>query len=94
VDNNYMDLGMSKSGFIHTLPSGRLTLIAVAVLPAGIPTPTASSSLSSPATPASSYCAYPSFSPEVFAPPAYPRAAPSASAVGALFPPFPTGDVV
>jgi hypothetical protein len=24
VDNNYLDLGMSKSGFIHTLPSGRL----------------------------------------------------------------------
>jgi hypothetical protein len=26
VDNNYLDLGMSKSGFIHALPSGRLTL--------------------------------------------------------------------
>jgi hypothetical protein len=25
VDNNYLDLGMSKSGFIHTLLSGRLT---------------------------------------------------------------------
>jgi hypothetical protein len=25
VDNNYLDLSMSKSGFIHTLPSGRLT---------------------------------------------------------------------
>jgi hypothetical protein len=25
VDNNYLDLGMIKSGFIHTLPSGRLT---------------------------------------------------------------------
>jgi hypothetical protein len=25
VDNNYLDLGMNKSGFIHTLPSGRLT---------------------------------------------------------------------
>jgi hypothetical protein len=24
VDNNDLDLGMSKSGFIHTLPSGRL----------------------------------------------------------------------
>jgi hypothetical protein len=24
VDNNYLDVGMSKSGFIHTLPSGRL----------------------------------------------------------------------
>jgi hypothetical protein len=24
VDNNYLDLGMNKSGFIHTLPSGRL----------------------------------------------------------------------
>jgi hypothetical protein len=24
VNNNYLDLGMSKSGFIHTLPSGRL----------------------------------------------------------------------
>jgi hypothetical protein len=23
VDNNYLDLGMRKSGFIHTLPSGR-----------------------------------------------------------------------
>jgi hypothetical protein len=26
VDNNYLDLGMNKSGFIHTLPSGRLSL--------------------------------------------------------------------
>jgi hypothetical protein len=25
VDNNYLDLCMSKSGFIHTLPSGRLS---------------------------------------------------------------------
>jgi hypothetical protein len=25
VDNNYFDLGMNKSGFVHTLPSGRLT---------------------------------------------------------------------
>jgi hypothetical protein len=25
VDNNYLDLGMSKSGFIYTLSSGRLT---------------------------------------------------------------------
>jgi hypothetical protein len=25
VDNNYLDLGMNKSGFVHTLPSGRLT---------------------------------------------------------------------
>jgi hypothetical protein len=25
VDNNDLDLGMTKSGFIHTLPSGRLT---------------------------------------------------------------------
>jgi hypothetical protein len=24
VNNNYLDLGMSKSGFIHTLPGGRL----------------------------------------------------------------------
>jgi hypothetical protein len=24
VDNNYLDLGMNKSGFVHTLPSGRL----------------------------------------------------------------------
>jgi hypothetical protein len=24
VDNNYLDLGMNKSGFIHTLPGGRL----------------------------------------------------------------------
>jgi hypothetical protein len=27
VDNNYLDLGMSKSGFIHTLPSVRLTCL-------------------------------------------------------------------
>jgi hypothetical protein len=26
VDNNYLDLGMNKSGFVHTLPSGRLNL--------------------------------------------------------------------
>jgi hypothetical protein len=26
VDNNYLDLGMNKSGFVHTLPSGRLRL--------------------------------------------------------------------
>jgi hypothetical protein len=25
VDDNYLDLGMKKSGFVHTLPSGRLT---------------------------------------------------------------------
>jgi hypothetical protein len=25
VDNNYLDLGMNKSGFIHTLPIGRLS---------------------------------------------------------------------
>jgi hypothetical protein len=31
VDNNYLDLGMSKSGFIHTLPSGRLSRTPVAV---------------------------------------------------------------
>jgi hypothetical protein len=24
VDNNYLDLGMNKSGFVHTLPSARL----------------------------------------------------------------------
>jgi hypothetical protein len=24
VDNNYLNLGMNKSGFVHTLPSGRL----------------------------------------------------------------------
>jgi hypothetical protein len=24
VDNNYLDLGMNKSGFVHILPSGRL----------------------------------------------------------------------
>jgi hypothetical protein len=24
VDNNYLDLGMNKSGFVHALPSGRL----------------------------------------------------------------------
>jgi hypothetical protein len=24
VDNNYLDLVMNKSGFVHTLPSGRL----------------------------------------------------------------------
>jgi hypothetical protein len=26
VDNHYLDLGMNKSGFVHTLPSGRLIL--------------------------------------------------------------------
>jgi hypothetical protein len=25
VDNNYLNLGMNKSGFVHTLPSGRLS---------------------------------------------------------------------
>jgi hypothetical protein len=39
VDNNYLDLGMSKSGFMHTLPSGRLSDwvyrgVTAAVLPA------------------------------------------------------------
>jgi hypothetical protein len=29
VDNNYLDLGMNKSGFIHIFPSGRLTLCRV-----------------------------------------------------------------
>jgi hypothetical protein len=29
VDNNYLDLGMNKSEFVHTLPSGRLTKDAV-----------------------------------------------------------------
>jgi hypothetical protein len=24
VNNNYLDLGTNKSGFVHTLPSGRL----------------------------------------------------------------------
>jgi hypothetical protein len=32
VDNNYLDLGMNKSGFVHTLPSGRLTPQCVDVL--------------------------------------------------------------
>jgi hypothetical protein len=27
VDNNYLDLGMNKSEFVHTLPSGRLTFV-------------------------------------------------------------------
>jgi hypothetical protein len=27
VDNNYLDLGMNKSGFVHTLPSGRLNFV-------------------------------------------------------------------
>jgi hypothetical protein len=26
VDNNYLDLGMNKSGFVHTLPGGRLNV--------------------------------------------------------------------
>jgi hypothetical protein len=26
VDNNHLDLGMNKSGFVHTLPSGRLSV--------------------------------------------------------------------
>jgi hypothetical protein len=25
VNNNYLNLGMNKSGFVHTLPSGGLT---------------------------------------------------------------------
>jgi hypothetical protein len=25
VDNNYLDWGINKSGFVHTIPSGRLT---------------------------------------------------------------------
>jgi hypothetical protein len=25
MDNNYLDLGMNKSGFVHTLPDGRLS---------------------------------------------------------------------
>jgi hypothetical protein len=29
VNNNYLDLSMSKSGFIHTLPGGRLRSYAV-----------------------------------------------------------------
>jgi hypothetical protein len=29
VDNNYLDLGMNKSGFVHTLPSGRLKLLHI-----------------------------------------------------------------
>jgi hypothetical protein len=33
VDNNYLDLGMNKSGFVHTLPSGRLTRTTVSTLP-------------------------------------------------------------
>jgi hypothetical protein len=31
VDNNYLDLGMNKSGFVHTLPSGRLNLMDIIV---------------------------------------------------------------
>jgi hypothetical protein len=27
VGNNYLDLGMNKSGFVHTLPSGRLSFV-------------------------------------------------------------------
>jgi hypothetical protein len=27
VDNNYLDLGMNESGFVHTLPIGRLTSV-------------------------------------------------------------------
>jgi hypothetical protein len=34
VDNNYLDLGMNKSGFVHTLPSGRLIYILEPVSPA------------------------------------------------------------
>jgi hypothetical protein len=33
LDNNYLDLGMNKSGFVHTLPSGTFTW------PRGRPTP-------------------------------------------------------
>jgi hypothetical protein len=25
VDNNYLDLGMNNSGFVHTLPSGSVS---------------------------------------------------------------------
>jgi hypothetical protein len=32
VDNNYLNLSMNKSGFIHTLPIGRLILIIVVLL--------------------------------------------------------------
>jgi hypothetical protein len=32
VDNNYLDLGMDKSGFVHTLPGGRLSKDAMYVL--------------------------------------------------------------
>jgi hypothetical protein len=28
VNNNCLDLGMNKSGFVHTLPGGRLIFIA------------------------------------------------------------------
>jgi hypothetical protein len=29
VDNNYLDLGMNQSGFVHTLPSGRLSTLLI-----------------------------------------------------------------
>jgi hypothetical protein len=32
VDNNYLDLGMNKSGFVHTLPGGRLSYNVEAAL--------------------------------------------------------------
>jgi hypothetical protein len=28
VDNNYLYLGMDKSGFVHTLPGGRLKFMS------------------------------------------------------------------
>jgi hypothetical protein len=37
VDNNYLDLGMNKSGFVHTLPSGRLTQVWTCLMAARVP---------------------------------------------------------
>jgi hypothetical protein len=36
VDNNYLDLGMSKSGFIYTLPNGRLSVSAIKDITTGL----------------------------------------------------------
>jgi hypothetical protein len=37
VDNNYLDLSMNKSGFVHTLPSGRLKECALGEWPGAKP---------------------------------------------------------
>jgi hypothetical protein len=33
VDNNYLDLGMNKSGFVHTLPVAGLVVLRTSSVP-------------------------------------------------------------